>query len=67
MENTKPMPGDLVRLRSGGPVMTTERTWYDQPLPHVSCVWFDVRQLPQRSNFKIEALRPFDFGETTPG
>jgi uncharacterized protein YodC (DUF2158 family) len=47
--------GDLVRLKSGGPVMTVEEL-YDEDL---SCVWFEKvgnKQVMQRGSFRPSVL-----------
>jgi uncharacterized protein YodC (DUF2158 family) len=50
-------PGDLVRLRSGGPSMTIESVGISSftEEPTVFCVWFDGK-MKQRDNFAAEAV-----------
>jgi uncharacterized protein YodC (DUF2158 family) len=66
MRQTMPKTGDLVRLRSGGPVMTVERIEYDVPDPFARCAWFDARELAHSGSFKIAALDLVDEEETRP-
>ena len=46
--------GQLVTLKSGGPLMTVVEIYP----PECHCVWFDPKDLsgPKRDNFVIEAL-----------
>lgn len=44
--------GDIVRLKSGGPVMTVALV---DPVC-VVCVWFDEHQSLQQASFKIATL-----------
>lgn len=46
--------GDLVRLKSGGPLMTVESIEEDQ----VYCVWFDEEDKPQGDDFHPDQLTP---------
>jgi uncharacterized protein YodC (DUF2158 family) len=40
------LPGDLVKLKSGGPAMTVEADVSDRVFPsNYLCVWFDGRKL----------------------
>lgn len=56
MELAEIKPGDLVQVKSGGPIMTvaetgTSATFGDE---FVSCVWFEKvgnRQVPQKETF----------------
>ena len=45
--------GDLVRLRSGGPLMTIERIEGDK----ASCYWTDVNGQPNDGMFPISVLQ----------
>jgi uncharacterized protein YodC (DUF2158 family) len=45
--------GDLVRLRSGGPLMTIERIEGDK----VNCYWTDVNGQPNDGMFPISVLQ----------
>ena len=52
--------GDIVRLKSGGPVMTVE--WVDQGKVRARCVWMKD-ETPMRGRFSIaalEAAKPLD-------
>ncbi|MFV0571154.1 MAG: DUF2158 domain-containing protein [Xanthomarina gelatinilytica] len=44
--------GDLVRLKSGGPVMTV----YEVLRGNVSCTWFDKNDEQQYSKFSNETI-----------
>jgi uncharacterized protein YodC (DUF2158 family) len=66
MQHLKLKAGDLVRLRSGGPVMTAERVSYELQDPYARCVWFDERNLPHSESFKIPALELVKEEETRP-
>jgi len=51
--------GDLVKLKSGGPLMTVEEVGPIQGAEVVSCVWFEKvgnRQLRQQADFKPATL-----------
>jgi uncharacterized protein YodC (DUF2158 family) len=47
--------GDLVRLRSGGPVMTVETVDDDQ----VKCIWSDLNGQPTDATFPVNVLQKF--------
>jgi uncharacterized protein YodC (DUF2158 family) len=52
--------GDTVKLKSGGPIMTTAT----KPAPFnqvksVECTWFDGKKL-NRGRFPVDALEPAD-------
>jgi uncharacterized protein YodC (DUF2158 family) len=66
MRQMKPKTGDLVRLRSGGPIMTAERVFSEVPEPYVRCAWFDARELAHGASFKTEALEFVQSEETEP-
>lgn len=52
--------GDIVRLKSGGPVMTVDEIGYEQGYeggPQSAwCEWFDDKKQPQRRAFKLTSL-----------
>ncbi|MGO8913388.1 MAG: DUF2158 domain-containing protein, partial [Bradyrhizobium sp.] len=48
-------PGDLVRLRSGGPLMTVDNTTGDQ----VDCLWSGYDGQPYAESFPVEVLQKF--------
>jgi uncharacterized protein YodC (DUF2158 family) len=50
-------PGDIVRLKSGGPTMTITKVASDKKL--VECHWFRARQL-ERAAFVVESLERKD-------
>lgn len=50
-----PQPGDLVRLMSGGPLMTFVRLTDDKP-PEAYCVWFATDGTAQAGNFALHTL-----------
>ena len=47
--------GDLVRLRSGGPLMTINDIQGDR----ADCLWTDENALPQEATFPIYVLQKF--------
>ena len=56
-------PGDLVRLKSGGPLMTVEQVGERAMTggEAVWCVWFEVvgnKQVPKRETFPPAVLEP---------
>jgi uncharacterized protein YodC (DUF2158 family) len=60
-------PGDQVQLKSGGPVMTVERTGKDQRTQEdvVFCVWFHFegkKQILTRDSFIPATIQKYDFG-----
>lgn len=57
-------PGDLVQMKSGGPVMTVERIGKDERTGEnaISCTWFEKvgnRQDLQRSTFNPVVLEKY--------
>ncbi len=60
MENPVPatfQAGDLVQLKSGGPVMTVARVGDDSlGRALVWCVWFDSKKTQKTSTFQPETL-----------
>jgi uncharacterized protein YodC (DUF2158 family) len=66
MQKTRLKAGDLVRVRSGGPIMTAERVSCELQDPYACCVWFDERNPPHGESFKIPALELVDEKETRP-
>ena len=62
MQQSELKPGDLVRLRAGGPVMSAETVRYG----YARCAWFDPRQAPHWRNFMITALERLEPEETRP-
>jgi uncharacterized protein YodC (DUF2158 family) len=48
--------GDVVRLKSGGAVMTAERINRDGEQPFARCIWLDARGAPRRVFIDLEAL-----------
>lgn len=57
--------GDLVRLKSGGPVMTVDSVGegtYD-PRPHAWCVWFEKvgsKNNVNKQAFHVETIEAFE-------
>ena len=49
------MAGDVVRLKSGGAVMTAERV-FDRERPFARCIWFDARGTVQCACLELAAL-----------
>jgi uncharacterized protein YodC (DUF2158 family) len=57
-------PGDIVTLRSGGPMMTVEQCYLSPPPkvpnpapPSATCVWLDKQGQPQRKTFALTSLK----------
>jgi uncharacterized protein YodC (DUF2158 family) len=50
-------PGDLVKLKSGGPVMTLGELSDTLRRTHV-CYWFDHSHAPQKAVLPLEVLEP---------
>lgn len=60
-------PGDEVQLKSGGPVMTVERTGKDHRTQDVVvfCVWFHTegkKQILSRDSFIPATIHKYDAG-----
>ena len=49
-------PGDTVRLKSGGPLMTIKTTTNDDAW----CEWFDDKKMPQGKEFSLHMLEHDD-------
>ena len=49
------MSGDVVRLKSGGPLMTVERV-FDREHPFARCIWFDARGTVHSACLELAAL-----------
>ena len=49
------MSGDVVRLKSGGPLLTVERV-FDREHSFARCIWFDARETVQRAYLELVAL-----------
>lgn len=58
--------GSLVRLKSGGPVMTAECIFDSGELASARCRWFDKRGrgVLRVAKIRLDALEPAEFGET---
>jgi uncharacterized protein YodC (DUF2158 family) len=52
----KARPGDPVRLKSGGVVMTAERVNHGGEPPFARCVWLDARQVLHTAFIALDAL-----------
>jgi uncharacterized protein YodC (DUF2158 family) len=65
---TVPKPGDLVVLKSGGPVMTVDTVnsdiFDDDKITGVLCAWFVGEKL-QRARFDIGAILPAPLSDTS--
>ena len=48
-------PGDLVRLKSGGPLMTVDSLFEDWEAVTAECFWFEGTTI-KRNRFKITSL-----------
>lgn len=59
-------PGDVVRLKSGGPKMTVENAGEDAMTgqPFVTCVWFE-KTAAKRHQFSPDALELAGEGRST--
>jgi uncharacterized protein YodC (DUF2158 family) len=54
-------PGDLVKLKSGGPVMTVERVEDEGGgRMFVFCTWFDQKNVRMKEHFNPETLDPWN-------
>ena len=51
-------PGDLVKLKSGGPTMTVEKVGHVGNAVAVFCTWFEDNEL-KRASFAPAALKKF--------
>jgi uncharacterized protein YodC (DUF2158 family) len=49
------MAGDVVRLKSGGSLMTVERV-FDREHPFARCIWFDARETVHSACLGLVAL-----------
>ncbi|MDP8208157.1 MAG: DUF2158 domain-containing protein [Candidatus Electryonea clarkiae] len=47
-------PGDVVRLKSGGPKMSVQ--WINDEVNQVNCTWFDGKDKLEKKNFAAEVL-----------
>jgi uncharacterized protein YodC (DUF2158 family) len=47
-------PGDVVKLKSGGPLMTVVTA----DSKEAECEWFDEKKVPQRHTFFVTSLKP---------
>jgi uncharacterized protein YodC (DUF2158 family) len=52
----KARAGDVVRLKSGGAVMTAERINHEVEQPFARCIWLDTRHAPRRAFIALDAL-----------
>ncbi len=59
--------GDTVVLKSGGPIMTVEKTGSYSKLYGIEdgalCVWFDSNREPKKKVFDVNSLKIFDSQE----
>lgn len=60
MNPSPPKEGDLVRLKSGSPIMTVEQVWSEVQDPFARCTWFDDRKTPQHTSINLGALDVID-------
>jgi uncharacterized protein YodC (DUF2158 family) len=49
--------GDVVQLKSGGPLMTVNEVGENYGVPTVFCAWFDSKENEKSSGFRPELLR----------
>ncbi len=66
MAHIVPQEGELVRLKSGGPVMTAEYVFADVRAPYARCAWFDARETAKSAAFSFHALERVEPQETEP-
>jgi uncharacterized protein YodC (DUF2158 family) len=53
--------GDVVQLKSGGPLMTVVGFGADaNGNQRVNCTWFDEKNIERNGAFPAEALQPYD-------
>lgn len=57
--------GDVVRLKSGGPLMTVTDCYTEYTKTHVLCTWFTEERKPQSYDF-IEAMLTDDTDPAPP-
>jgi uncharacterized protein YodC (DUF2158 family) len=50
------MAGDVVRMKSGGAVMTAERVFDRVEHPFARCIWFGARETFHRAFIDLPAL-----------
>jgi len=55
--------GDLVRLKSGGPVITVVQVSRKEDEPMATCAWFDRDHEFHREAFVAAALARVEYGE----
>ena len=55
-ETWKARAGDVVRLKSGGVLMTATKVNHEVKHPFAQCVWFDVRQALKCGYIELDAL-----------
>lgn len=48
-------PGDKVKLKSGGPVMTIDRIYNSDNGPRAACDWFEGTK-PMHGNYALSSL-----------
>ena len=53
-------PGDEVRLKSGGPIMTIAKIFSTDEGSKAQCEWFDNNQKPQKQSFHLHSLESYD-------
>jgi uncharacterized protein YodC (DUF2158 family) len=67
MEKETFKPGQLVTLKSGGPVMTVElSSAADDEEVYVSCQWFNTLHELQAANFSLDSIVPYNGQDQTP-
>ena len=59
----RPQPGDRVRLKSGGAVMTVERANHAVGRPYVQCSWMDARE---KTHWAFHTIAALDLVEPEP-
>jgi uncharacterized protein YodC (DUF2158 family) len=57
LETNQIESGDVVQLKSGGPLMTTGKSEMKDEMKYISCVWFDDNKNIQSQKLNIDLLK----------
>jgi uncharacterized protein YodC (DUF2158 family) len=58
--------GDLVTLRSGGPIMVAGQVFLNVAAPFARCSWFDEHGKAKSAAFALDALQSMEQRRTKP-